>query len=103
MNRQYIQTLQSVSSADFDRHWLTFISGPPMSAIMMTGTAMAGSSSHGAKQLEEQRAEQLEGLGELNTLWGQPTRLLGRPPGSRRPLRPSLWARDIPTSHCTCG
>jgi uncharacterized protein (DUF305 family) len=74
MNRQHTQTLQSMSSTDFDRHWITLISGHHMSAIMMTDTAMAGSSNDGAKQLEKElRSTQLEELGELNSLWGQLT------------------------------
>jgi uncharacterized protein (DUF305 family) len=72
MNQQHMQTLRSMSGTDFDRHWITVISGHHMSAIMMTDTAMAGSTSPGAKQLQKElRNKQLEELGELNSLWGQ--------------------------------
>lgn len=72
MEKQQMQTLQALSGVDFDRYWITVVSGHHMSAVMMTDTAMAGSSSAGAMALQQElRQKQLEELGRLNELRDQ--------------------------------
>lgn len=69
MEKQQMQTLQSLSGVEFDHHWISIVSGHHMSAIMMTEIAMAGNSSPVAKALQEElRRKQLEELGQLNDL-----------------------------------
>lgn len=67
-----MRTLQSLTGTDFDRYWITVVRGHHVSAAMMTGTAMAGSRSHGAEQLQAGLCDkQLEELGQLNALRDQ--------------------------------
>jgi uncharacterized protein (DUF305 family) len=72
MNKQHMQVLQSLSGVDFDRHWITVVSGHHMSAIMMTDTAMAGRASPAAGELQKKlRDDQLQELEVLNDLHEQ--------------------------------
>lgn len=66
MNKHDMKVLQSLSGVDFDRHWITVASGHHMSAIMMTDTALAGSASSAARELQQQlRDLQLQELDDL--------------------------------------
>lgn len=72
MNKQHMQALESLSGVEFDRHWITVVSGHHMSAIMMTDTAMAGHASPTAGELQKKlRDDQLQELGTLNDLQQQ--------------------------------
>ena len=72
MNKQHMQVLQSLSGVDFDRHWITVVSGHHMSAIMMTEAAIACHTSPAAHELQKKlRDDQLQELGVLNDLQEQ--------------------------------
>lgn len=73
MNQHEMDVLESLSGADFDRHWITVVSGHHMAAIMMTETAMTCNASQEASALQKKiRTEQ---LGEIDTLTSIHTQL----------------------------
>lgn len=70
MNQLQMEKLQSLSGPEFDRHWITVVSGHHMAAITMTDTALAGGESGPAARLQEKlRSEQLEELRTLSDLF----------------------------------
>lgn len=72
MNQHHMQVLKGLSGADFDRHWITMVSGHHLAAIMMTDTAMAGHASGAAHELQKKlRNYQLHELHVLNDLHAQ--------------------------------
>jgi len=66
MNKHETKLLESLSGTEFDRHWITVVNGHHMAAIMMTDTAVAGSTSKGAHALQTKLREAQ--LGEIDKL-----------------------------------
>lgn len=72
MNKHQMKVLESLTGAEFDRHWITVTQGHHMAAIMMTDTAMAASGSETARTLQQKlRDAQLQEMDTLTAIHDQ--------------------------------